>query len=499
MKSEINLYNIEKLIIQDEIDIAINYLKQFKNIHSKIDNTQYYFLLGLVKFLKPDNFKIDDVIITLKKGKSRKDKSKYTNKIFYLLGDAYKEKLRLSLFKNANRIKNVISEYFDRVNIKILNDSDLYEFIRSRREFMELSGEESKLILEFLIEQLDKIKDNKYKLLADISDIFHWELKDYSLALKYNLMAIECIDENDPRKKGDILYSIALIYKEMDESKKSEEYLAKANLMFDNKNDEDSLEYIEMIHNTFAQILEDRDQIEDSIKYYNKAYEFSEKAKTDSGKYLYIIADRYEGLNKKEIALKYAEKALNKIKDDVYKILNLKLLARIHSDLEHYYKSINYYFQIIKNYSDYEEKHSIYYNIGKENYKLDNYNNAIKYFEIALKNISAENDDIKETTVNYTSWIARCELKLQNFDKGIEICDDLINKYKDNISRLYPLWILADCYKGKGLNVKALEITDIIFKLYETNPNIVSIDRIRYENALDIRKELLTELGIGDK
>lgn len=400
-------------------------------------------------------------------------------------------------YDNMENILDLVDDLYSKESNK-LSDEEKYYFVDNIRKMMELKGETPKYILNFLFKYMMILEHKRYEILADISDIYNYDLGDYKAALKYNEEALLVIGNEDNIKKGDIILSIGLIYKKLNNTNLSNKHLEQSKSIFINRKDKESQEYLEIIYRSLADNFAELKNFNKSIDYLKMAMKCSERADTDFGKYLFLIADKYEDLKLLDKALIYSLDAANKIKEETYIRLNYGLIARIYFELKEYNKAITYYSKIIEQFSSHEEIHDTFFRIGKAHYKSGHFLKSIHFFKDAIERLNNNLSDYSELYIRYNSWIARSLYQNNEYDNAIDLCKEMIQKYENNLSILYPMWIMADSYMEKGMNVDAKNTIEKAIELYKDSKQTKQIDKIHFKNVEEVKKEVYKELGLTD-
>ncbi|MBN1969215.1 MAG: histidine kinase [Candidatus Delongbacteria bacterium] len=336
------------------------------------------------------------------------------------------------------------------IGIEITNDNNLPS---RTADFYNLLGMNKNIISEYdksleafnkALEIFTSLDDKKsMSLMMENIGITYKDMAKYPNAMEYLMSSLDLKKKNNIRARLSSVYMmISTLYNKMEDLKKQEEYirLAYRTLREDN---ETSSRVLASFYNEFAAVMDDTDQMDSCIYYYNKVIEESKKV----------------GWNRGMAA-------------------GVSNLAEIYYELEDYQKALELHYQALELEEKIDNKYGICYEymfIGRLLEKIDhdkNINSAITYAKKAL-DISLEYELYNEAE-QALQLLSEYYISLNNYKEAVHTLKET-SRIRDTLSMQESRKVFAEL-EGKYQNeikTKQIEILHSENRFKQIKINIV--------------------------
>jgi len=498
-------FNIQKLIEKKKYKIAANLCQ---SIIKK--DMEFYPIYLLYVNLSKENKTLDNTIVFLKKML----KSSNNSYIYFGLGlcfEAKEDKTEaIKNFKNAIDLNAPFLNVYKKLASYIRPDSseDILNYFKNKMnknpdnfflslQMAEIYGYKLKkreTALEYFNKALEVVNKKGDKNLEGIYynsiGSFHFYKTGLNTALKYYKKAVDVISSTeDVDSLGSALYNVGLIRCYQGDFtgaiKDYQKALDNATII---QNKRKEAKYLRGIGLNYCRL----DNLKEGLNYYKKARNTAVESGDlkANGKYLSDIAIVYGIKGDFKKSIKYYLEALKiaRMRSDIYRELwIMNDLGVNYKNAGKYNKALDYYFQILKKTKTIAKKipyteQKIYIDIGTVYMKLHNYDQALKYLQLAYRFLKKKGS--KDLLSRCLKDIAYVYIYKREFLQAIDYLDKslaFIREMKVKKSHIIALLYKASIYIKLKKYQKALE------ELNEANILI----RKKKKMSLQLRHNLL--------
>jgi len=473
------LDKIEKKINNDEFESA-QQLLQGVVVDELPDHQRlrYFFLLAKVYFEQD----VDDLVMpTLQHVFENADEFVEIDRAYLMAAVHHvfqsEEKDGDDKQADLRRARDFFDKIMDPTELSI-NEQDIYYFRRGLLELYSNQLEESiqnfKMVLTVHSPDGDMAAVHGY--LAGANK----DLKNYDEALHHYDLAINNTKKDNARHKAFLKLDKARLLDTIGLPQKG--ISVALDIIKEFEEDEEISMYS---YGVLGYAFYSKKEYDESLIYFNRALEIAKATGRDTTNYLFRCAINYRFLEDFDTAEKLARDALAGTSDGTYIQLIYVELFRQYMYSDRYEKAIEMLQNLIEKYPDYEDLGWAYLMIGHMHSLLDKHREAIDFFAKSLQ-VPKKDDEDRISALDFTAY---CHLKLDDVDKAMEMCLEIIDEYLEGPNLAWAHAVLARCYFEKGMKIEAREQAE---KAQQYKPPESEV----YSFGEKVLEDILKDLGI---